>query len=70
MIQTDLYYLRPVVYKMVTSRRDKLIQLDTWVSALGSTKESAEHTLGNSHLMPVSFVSNDAAVYYDCDKED
>ena len=67
MIQTDLYYLRPVVYKMVTSRRDKLIQLDTWVSSLGRNRESAEHTLGNSHLKPLSFVSNDAAVYPDVD---
>jgi hypothetical protein len=68
MIQTDLHYCRPVVYKMVTSCRDKLIQLDTWVSAHGRTKESAEYVLGNTHLKPVSFVSNDAAVYPDCNE--
>ena len=62
MIQTDICYNRPVVYKMVTSNRDKYIQLDTW--EFPTFKESSEYVLGNTHLKPVSFVSNNAGVYH------
>lgn len=62
MIQTDTCYNRPVVYKMVTSNRDKYIQLDTWGSPY--VKETSETVLANTHLKPVSFVSNNAGVYY------
>ena len=62
MIQTDTCYNRPVVYKMVTSNRDKYIQLDTWEKH--NLKESSELVLGNTHLKPVSFVSNNAGVYH------
>ena len=59
MIHTDTHYARPVVYKMTTSWPDKFIQLDTWENSL----ESPDKFLGNTFLRPVSFVSNDAAVY-------
>lgn len=62
MIQTDICYNRPVVYKMVTSNRDKYIQLDTWERH--NVKESSELVLANTHLKPVSFVSNNAGVYH------
>lgn len=64
MIHTDTRYGRPVVYKMTTSLPDKFIQLDTWESSL----ESPEKFLGNTFLRPVSFVSNDAAVYEEVDE--
>ena len=64
MIHTDTRYGRPVVYKMTTSLSDKFIQLDTWESSL----ESPDKFLGNTFLRPVSFVSNDAAVYEEVDE--
>lgn len=64
MIHTDTRYGRPVVYKMTTSLPDKFIQLDTWENSL----ESPEKFLGNTFLRPVSFVSNDAAVYEEVDE--
>ena len=64
MIQTDRCYERPVVYKMITSGPDKFIQLDTFkYSSCHSFEESADKVLGNTHLKPVSFVSNNAGVY-------
>ena len=64
MIQTDTCYERPVVYKMITSNRDKYIQLDTFKFSSPLFPESSEKTLGNTHLKPVSFVSDNAAVYW------
>lgn len=64
MIQTDTCYERPVVYKMVTSNRDKYIQLDTFKFSSSLFPESADKVLGNTHLKPVSFVSNNAGVYW------
>lgn len=60
MIHTDTHYGRPVVYKMTTSLSDKFIQLDTWENV---QMEGSDKFLGNTFLRPVSFVSNDAAVY-------
>jgi len=60
MIHTDTRYGRPVVYKMTTSWPDKFIQLDTWENV---HMEGSDKFLGNTFLKPVSFVSNDAAVY-------
>ena len=65
MMHTDRYYCRPTVYKMTTNFSDKLIQLDTFMLRCLQDDISAEKTLGNSYLKPVSFVSNDAAVYPD-----
>ena len=64
MIQTDVCYDRPVVYKMITSCRDKYIQLDTWRIASSRIVEDTNISLGNTHLKPVSFVSNNAGVYW------
>lgn len=64
MIHTDIRYGRPVVYKMTTSWPDKFIQLDTWKRK----GESAELFLGNTFLKPVSFVSDQAAVYGEVDE--
>lgn len=55
MIQTDLHYSKPVVFKMTTCNRDKFIQLDTY----GTIEDILNHT----HLKPVSYVSNDAGIY-------
>ena len=63
MIQTDRYYSRPTVYKMITNFGDKLIQLDTFMMKSLEGSVSAEKTLANTYLKPVSFVSNDAAMY-------
>ena len=65
MMHTDRYYCRPTVYKMTTNFSDKLIQLDTFMLKCLQGTVSAEVTLGNTYLKPVSFVSNDAAVYPD-----
>ena len=48
---------------MVTSNRDKYIQLDTFKFGSMAFPESADKVLGNTHLKPVSFVSNNAGVY-------
>ena len=50
---------------MTTNYADKLIQLDTFMLRCLQGSVSAEETLGNTYLKPVSFVSNDAAVYPD-----
>ena len=55
MIQTDEHYGQPVVFKMTTCNRDKLIQLDTY----GTIKD----VLRNTYLKPVSYVSNNAGCY-------
>jgi len=55
MIQSDKYYNQPVVFKMTTCNSDKLIQLDTY--------GKVEYVLPNTYLVPVSYVSNDAACY-------
>ena len=63
MIHTDLYYGRPVVYKLTTNLRDKYITLDSWKDPL--SHEQTNQFVANTYLRPVSFVSNDAAVYPD-----
>ena len=63
MIHTDVYYGRPVVYKLTTSLRDKYITLDSWTEPTNYKQTS--NTVVNTYLLPVSFVSNDAAVYPD-----
>ena len=65
MIHTDKYYVRPTVYKMTTSLNDKLIQLDGWAYLVNHKQITNEETLGTTYLKPVSYVSNDAAVYED-----
>jgi len=65
MMHTDRFYARPTVYKMITNFGDKLIQLDTFVMKSLEGSISAEKTLANTYLKPVSFVSNDAAMYPD-----
>jgi hypothetical protein len=61
MIHTDKYYVRPVVYKLTTSMRDKYITLDSWV--MPGIYKQTNKDVPNTYLRPVSFVSNDAAVY-------
>lgn len=60
MIQTDKYYHRPVVCKNLSSL-DGRIQLDTHtgidLDALGY--------ISGTFMKPVSFVSNNAAIYED-----
>ena len=63
MIHTDVYYGRPVVYKLTTSLRDKYITLDSWEQPVNYKQTSKD--VPNTYLRPVSFVSNDAAVYPD-----
>ena len=63
MIHTDVYYGRPVVYKLTTSLRDKYITLDSWMDPLNYKQTNRD--VANTYLRPVSFVSNDAAVYPD-----
>ena len=60
MIHTDVYYDRPVVYKLTTSLRDKYITLDSWFDPFNY--EQTNKDVPNTYLRPVSFVSNDAAV--------
>ena len=63
MIQTDKHYHNPVVYKVISSL-DNHIQLDTVIHAgdLGLVYDSLGYVSG-TFMKPVSFVSNDAAVY-------
>ena len=63
MIHTDVYYGRPVVYKLTTNLRDKYITLDSWMDPFNY--KNTGRTIPNTYLRPVSFVSNDAAVYPD-----
>ena len=63
MIHTDVYYGRPVVYKLTTSLRDKYITLDSWMDPINYKQTNKD--VVNTYLRPVSFVSNDAAVYPD-----
>lgn len=65
MIQTDTCYERPVVYKMITSGRDKYIQLDTWLYSRARFNEHQDVCLSHTHLKPVSFVSNNAGSYWE-----
>lgn len=63
MIHTDVYYGRPVVYKLTTSLRDQYITLDSWMHPVNYKQTNKD--VVNTYLRPVSFVSNDAAVYPD-----
>ena len=63
MIHTDVYYGRPVVYKLTTSLRDKYITLDSWMEPINYKQTIKD--VANTYLRPVSFVSNDAAAYLD-----
>ena len=63
MIHTDVYYGRPVVYKLTTSLRDKYITLDSWMDPINYKQTNRD--VANTYLRPVSFVSNDAAAYLD-----
>lgn len=63
MIHTDVYYSRPVVYKLTTNLRDKYITLDSWMHPINYKQTNMD--VPNTYLRPVSFVSNDAAVYPD-----
>ncbi len=63
MIHTDVYYVRPVVYKLTTNMRDKYITLDSW--AFPHNYKQTNRDVPNTYLRPVSFVSNNAAVYPD-----
>ena len=63
MIHTDVYYGRPVVYKLTTSLRDKYITLDSWMDP--ELYKQTNRDVPNTYLRPVSFVSNDAASYLD-----
>jgi len=65
MIHTDVYYGRPIVYKLTTSLRDKYITLDSWMDPVNYKQTNRD--VPNTYLRPVSFVSNDAAVYPDID---
>ena len=60
MIQTDKYYHRPVVCKNLSSL-DGRIQLDTHT---GIDFDAFGYIAG-TYMKPVSFVSNNAAVYQD-----
>jgi hypothetical protein len=51
------------VYKLTTSLRDKYITLDSWTKPVNYNQTNKD--LVNTYLRPVSFVSNDAAVYPD-----
>jgi hypothetical protein len=59
MIHTDKYYANPTVHKIITCGRDKYITLDTTINA----KYDAQGFLPGTYMKPVSFVSNNAAVY-------
>ena len=59
MIHTDKYYANPVVYRLITCNADRYIQLDTVVDA----QYDSSGFLKGTYMRPVSFVSNNAAVY-------
>jgi len=61
MIQTDKYYHNPVVYEVISSL-DNRIQLDTVTGNHGLVYDSLGYVSG-IFMKPVSFVSNNAAVY-------
>lgn len=63
MIHTDVYYGRPIVYKLTTSLRDKYITLDSWMDPINYKQTNRD--VPNTYLRPVSFVSDKAAVYPD-----
>ena len=65
MIHTDKYYSQPTVFKLTTCLSDKYIQLDTHGNV--SVMESSIGKIGNTFMRAVSYVSNDAAVYPECD---
>ena len=60
MIQTDKYYHRPVVCRNLSSL-DGNIQLDTH----GGIDFDAFGYITGTFMKPVSFVSNNAAIYQD-----
>ena len=59
MIHTDKYYANPVVYKLITCNKDKLITLDTVADA----QYDPSGFLKGTYMQPVSYVTNDAASY-------
>ena len=61
MIHTDKYYAQPTVFKLTTCLKDKHITLDTHGDV--SKMKSITGKIGNTFMHPVSYVSNNAAVF-------
>lgn len=59
MIETDVFYGRPIVCQMITGNRDLLIQLDQ----AGDSKLDRAGYIPGTYLKPISFVSNVAPAY-------
>ena len=59
MIETDVFYARPIVCRMITGHRDRFIQLD---QASNMHIDRSGYIEG-TYLKPVSYVSNNAASY-------